>query len=98
MVQRSLIKLSNTPKSHPIIIDYINVLKPRETSLLLFIGACAAVVAASNVDGVFPVSDFILALIAITLGSAGANGLTNYLDRDVDARMKRTCNRVLPSK
>jgi heme o synthase len=90
--------LSSTPKSHPIIIDYINVLKPRETSLLLFIGACAAVVAASTVQGVFPVNDFILALIAITLGSAGANGLTNYLDRDVDARMKRTCNRVLPAK
>jgi heme o synthase len=66
--------------------------------LLLFIGACAGVVAASTVHGVFPVSDFILALMAITLGSAGANGLTNYLDRDVDARMKRTCNRVLPAK
>jgi protoheme IX farnesyltransferase len=39
-----------------------------------------------------------MALVAILLGSAGANGLTNYLDRDVDARMKRTCGRVLPSK
>jgi len=32
------------------------------------------------------------------LASAGANGLTNYLDRDVDARMERTQNRALPSK
>jgi len=32
------------------------------------------------------------------LASAGANGLTNYIDRDVDARMQRTKNRALPSK
>jgi protoheme IX farnesyltransferase len=32
------------------------------------------------------------------LGSAGANGLTNYLDRNVDARMKRTHMRALPAE
>ncbi len=37
-------------------------------------------------------------MITILLASAGANGLTNYLDRDVDARMQRTKNRALPSK
>lgn len=36
--------------------------------------------------------------MAILLASAGANGLTNYLDRDVDARMQRTKHRALPSK
>jgi protoheme IX farnesyltransferase len=90
--------LSIALKSHSSLLDYIKVLKPRETSLLLFIGACSAVIAASTIGSVFPVSDFIMALVAIILGSAGANGLTNYLDRDVDARMKRTCGRVLPSK
>lgn len=41
-----------------------------------------------------------LLIIALTilLASAGANGLTNYLDRDVDAKMRRTQNRALPSK
>ncbi|MBA7640379.1 Protoheme IX farnesyltransferase 1 [subsurface metagenome] len=39
-----------------------------------------------------------LALVTILLASAGANGLTNYLDRDVDAKMQRTRNRALPSK
>ncbi len=37
-------------------------------------------------------------VITILLASAGANGLTNYLDRDVDAKMQRTKNRALPSK
>ena len=39
-----------------------------------------------------------MALVTILLASARANGLTNYLDRDVDARMERTRNRALPSK
>ena len=75
--------------------NYIEVLKPRETSLLLFIGACAAVIASG---GYFPVDVFALAVVAIGLGSAGCNGLTNYLDRNVDVRMTRTCSRVLPSR
>jgi len=73
----------------------LNVLKPKETGLLVFIGACSAAVSAAAVGGTFPVNTFILAVVAIACGSAGANGLTNYLDRDVDARMARTCKRAL---
>ena len=90
--------MSATINSRPGIIDYISVLKPKETSLLVFIGACAALFAASSLDTGFPAGDFALTIIALTMGSAGANGLTNYLDRDVDARMKRTCTRALASK
>lgn len=82
-------------RSQASIADYIDVLKPRETSLLLFIGACSAIIAASTTGFDFPVRDFIITIIAILCGSAGANGLTNYLDRNVDARMKRTCRRSL---
>lgn len=77
------------------IAKYIEVLKPKETSLLTFIGVCAAVVAAG---GRPQLSLLFIALIAIALGSGGCNGLTNYLDRDVDARMRRTQHRALPSK
>lgn len=89
--------MSAALNSRPGIIDYISVLKPKETSLLVYIGACTALVAASVTQVNFPLYTFILTVVAITLGSAGANGLTNYLDRDVDARMKRTCSRALPS-
>jgi protoheme IX farnesyltransferase len=76
-------------------LDYITVLKPVETSLLTFIGICSVFIAAAG----YPSAKvFFLALIAILLGSAGSNGLTNYLDRDVDARMKRTSNRALASR
>ena len=75
-------------------MDYINVLKPVETSLLTFIGIFSTIIAAAG----YPSAKvFILVLIAILLGSAGSNGLTNYLDRKVDAQMMRTSNRALPS-
>jgi protoheme IX farnesyltransferase len=77
------------------LLDYISVLKPIETSLLTFIGICSAIIAAAGYPSV---KAFFLTLIAILLGSAGSNGLTNYLDRDVDARMMRTSNRALPSR
>jgi protoheme IX farnesyltransferase len=77
------------------LINYIEALKPRETFLLTFTGFCAAVVAG---NGNAPVGWLLLTTIAILLGSAGANGITNYIDRDVDAKMKRTQRRPLPSR
>ena len=62
--------------------------------MLTFIGICAAFIAG---EGNFSLELLPIAL-TIFLASAGANGLTNYLDRDVDARMRRTKNRALPSK
>ena len=75
--------------------SYIEVLKPRETSLLIFISLCAAVVASG---GDLSPGHLLFALLTVALGCAGVNGLTNYLDRDVDARMQRTRHRSLPSK
>jgi protoheme IX farnesyltransferase len=74
--------------------EYIEVLKPLPTILLAFIGACTAVIAGGG-----QLSFRILfVLAAVLIASAGANGLTNYLDRDIDARMRRTSCRVLPSR
>jgi protoheme IX farnesyltransferase len=49
-------------------------------------------------QGSVPWDVLLLALTALTLGSAGANGITNYLDRHVDARMRRTHLRSLPAR
>ena len=77
------------------IIPYIRVLKPRETVLLTFIGLCASVVAGA---GKPDVQTLLLASLAILLGSGGTNGLTNYIDRGLDAKMERVRHRPLPSK
>ena len=77
------------------LLNYIEVLKPRETILLTFTGFCAAIVAGT---GHPPVGWLLLATLAILVGSGGANGITNYIDREVDAKMKRTQHRTLPSR
>jgi protoheme IX farnesyltransferase len=86
--------LKITLRKQSTLSDYISVLKPVETSLLTFIGVCSAIIAASGYPSA---KAFFLILIVIVLGSAGSNGLTNYLDREVDAKMLRTANRALPS-
>jgi len=74
--------------------NYIEVLKPRESSLLTFIGVAAVFIAA---DGKPSLDVVLLAAVVILIASAGANGITNYLDREFDAKMRRTRHRVLPS-
>jgi protoheme IX farnesyltransferase len=75
--------------------NYIEVLKPRESFLLTFIGVVAVFIAA---DGEPSLDVILLAMVAILIASCGANGITNYLDRDFDAKMMRTRHRVLPSR
>ncbi len=89
----------STAKRAPISLrqvwNYIDVLKPRETALLTFIALCAAVVGAEGHPEAWP---FVGVFVAVLLGSGGCNGLTNYLDRNVDAIMTRTCRRAIPSQ
>jgi heme o synthase len=73
---------------------YLEVLKPLPSILLAFIGLATAVIAASG--QLLPHLGLVTATVLIA--SAGANGLTNYLDRNIDARMERTSCRALPSK
>lgn len=76
------------------IVNYIEVLKPRESILITYIGIFTALVAAGGVPAV---NSLVLIFFSVLLSCAGANGLTNYLDRSIDARMERTRHRALPS-
>ena len=73
---------------------YFEVVKPLPSILLAFIGLCVAIVAGEGHLS----SKLLLILVTIFIATAGANGLTNYLDRDIDSRMQRTRARALPSK
>ena len=74
--------------------NYIEVLKPRASILLTFIGVSAAIIAGGG--DLSP--RLLLIMLAIFIASAGANGLTNYLDCGIDAVMQRTKHRTLPSR
>ncbi len=77
---------------------YYEVTKPKIWYLLVFT-AIAATFTASNLYHE-PVSPITWALVigGVIAGSAAANTLTNYNDRDIDAIMERTKERPIPSR
>lgn len=77
------------------LLNYLEVSKPKIWLLLVFTAFGAMVVASA---GRIPYEIMALMLVAVTLGSAGANTLTNYIDRDIDAVMNRTRLRPLPTR
>jgi protoheme IX farnesyltransferase len=75
------------------LIGYVRVTKPASVWLLVLTAVGAMIVAAGRS---LALDRFLLAVIAITAGCAGANTLTCYIDRDIDAVMTRTRKRPLP--
>ncbi|MBM3898435.1 MAG: protoheme IX farnesyltransferase [Thaumarchaeota archaeon] len=73
--------------------NYYELTKPNIWYLLVFtaLGAAIAAGGLKNPIGV------ILVIVSTALGSAGANTLTCYIDRDIDAIMQRTKHRPIPS-
>jgi heme o synthase len=78
------------------IAKYVEVTKPSTVGLLVFT-CLGAMVVAGGVESL-PLGGWLLAVIAITAGCAGADTLTCYLDRDIDALMDRTKGRPLPGR
>jgi heme o synthase len=81
-----------------VLADYWRLTKPRIWGLLVFTGVVAMLVAFKETPGAsLTLSLFVTGTIALVLGSAGAEVLTNYHDRDIDGMMKRTMKRALPA-
>jgi protoheme IX farnesyltransferase len=80
------------------ILDYWRLTKPRIWGLLVFTGVIAMLVAYKESPGATLTWNLLLAgTVSLILGSASADVLTNYHDRDIDRLMKRTRNRAIPS-
>lgn len=78
--------------------NYWKLTKPRIWSLLVFTGVVAMLVAYRETPGAtLTPSLLLLGTVALVLGSAAADVLTNYHDRDIDGLMKRTRSRAIPS-
>ena len=66
---------------------------------MLVFTAFGAALTASNIYNLpISIQTWALMLFSVASGSAAANTLTNYHDRDIDAIMERTKDRPLPSK
>lgn len=72
--------------------DYVRLMKPGVSLLLVFTAATAAMVAAQGVR-----AEVGLLVAAGWLACAGSGALNHYLEQDIDALMARTRRRPLPS-
>ena len=77
---------------------YYELTKPKIWYLLVFTAFGAAVTASNVYDVEISIGTWILMIAGVAAGSAAANTLTNYHDRDIDAIMDRTKERPIPSK
>jgi protoheme IX farnesyltransferase len=78
--------------------DYWRLTKPRIWGLLVFTGAVAMVVAYKETPGsTLSLGLFVKGTFSLILGTASAEVLTNYHDRDIDEVMNRTKKRALPA-
>ncbi|WP_428673913.1 heme o synthase [Reyranella sp.] len=73
--------------------DYVDLLKPRVMSLVVFTGLVGVMIAPVHIH---PFEAF-LAVLAIALGSGAAGAINMWYERDLDALMTRTANRPLPA-
>ncbi|HEY2318195.1 MAG TPA: heme o synthase [Solirubrobacteraceae bacterium] len=75
-----------------LVADYVDLTKPKVQSLLLF-----TTVMTMEVAGDPSVSRVALTCAGGYLSAGGAGAINHYWDRDIDARMRRTANRPVPS-
>ena len=73
--------------------DYFELLKPRVMSLVIFTAFAGMVVAPGHIN---PVIGFI-AILCIAVGAGASGALNMWYDADIDAVMKRTSTRPIPS-
>ena len=73
--------------------DYVDLLKPRVMSLVVFTGLVGVLIAPGHAHP-FAAA---LAVLAIALGAGAAGAINMWYERDLDALMARTANRPLPA-
>jgi protoheme IX farnesyltransferase len=83
---------SGALRRRQLVADYVDLTKPKVQSLLLF-----TTVMTMEVAGNPAVSRVALTCVGGYLSAGGAGAINHYWDRDIDARMRRTANRPIPS-
>jgi protoheme IX farnesyltransferase len=80
------------PRARQVLADYFDLTKPKVQSLLLF-----TTIMSMEIAGDPPVSKVALTCLGGYLSAGGAGAVNHYWDRDIDAKMRRTADRPIPS-
>ena len=70
-----------------------NLMKPRVMSLVIFTCVVGLLIAPNKVN----LTDAIMSLVAVALGSGAAGALNMWYEADLDSLMSRTCLRPIPT-
>ncbi|MGQ9367318.1 heme o synthase [Azospirillum sp. ST 5-10] len=73
--------------------DFIELLKPRVMSLVVFTGFAGMVVAPGHIHPLLAA----VAVLCIAVGAGASGAINMWYDRDIDAVMSRTARRPIPS-
>jgi heme o synthase len=79
-------------RARQVLADYFDLTKPKVQSLLLL-----TTVTTMEVAGSPSIERVVLTCVGGYLSAGGAGAVNHYWDRDIDARMRRTASRPIPS-
>lgn len=82
-----------SPAAEPGAADFVQLLKPRVMSLVVFTALVGLIAAPTRLP---PVTAF-TAIVFIALGAGASGALNMWWDADIDAVMKRTARRPIPA-
>jgi protoheme IX farnesyltransferase len=91
-VSTSIATASTSFRARQLLADYVDLTKPKVQSLLLL-----TTVTTMEVAGSPSISRVALTCLGGYLSAGGAGAVNHYWDRDIDARMRRTASRPIPS-
>jgi heme o synthase len=91
-VDASTVSVSSSVRRRQLLSDYLDLTKPKVQSLLLL-----TTVATMEIAGRPSAGTVALTCLGGYLSAGGAGAINHYWDRDIDAKMRRTANRPIPS-
>ena len=86
------VELQAMTGTEPSVGDFVQLMKPRVMSLVVFTALVGLVAAPGQLHPVLA----LIALLAIAVGAGAAGSLNMWYDADIDARMARTAARPIP--
>ena len=84
---------ADAPAAGARVADFIELLKPRVMSLVVFSGFAGLMVAPGNLHPVLAA----VAVLCIAVGAGASGAINMWYDRDIDAVMHRTRHRPIPT-